>query len=86
MLDLTDDERQFLRGMRAVTLDGEGRETFVGLTADESEAYLPLSRRNEGGEDMSGDEGFVRLNAKHEAQRQRIVMGEAPLDGIPDDK
>lgn len=85
MLDLTDEEREFLRAMRAVTLDQDGREIFVGLTADESEAYLPLSRRNESGEDLSGNARFMALHAKHEAQRQRVVDGEAPLDAVPKD-
>ncbi|WP_062016968.1 hypothetical protein [Aureimonas sp. AU4] len=64
--------------MRAVTLDQDGLETFVGLTADESEGYLPLSRRNEGGEDMSGSARFMARRAKHEDRRQRLVEGETP--------
>lgn len=80
MIDLTNDERELLRGMRAVTLDAEGQEVFVGLTAEESEVYLPLSRRHEGGEDMTSDLRFAELHARHEQARQTIVAGKAPLD------
>ncbi len=82
-MDLTEAEHAFLRGMRAITLDEDGREIFVGLTPAESEEYLVLSRRNESGEAMSENPRFLELNARHEGERERIVAGEAPLDRAP---
>lgn len=79
-MDLTAAEEEFLRGMRAITLDGEGRQVFVGLSAEESVTFLDLTRRNEAGEDMSADPRYQALHERHEAARQRIVNGEAPLD------
>ncbi|MBB3951930.1 hypothetical protein [Aureimonas jatrophae] len=82
-MDLNEAEQAFLRGMRAITLDEQGREIFVGLTPDESVEYLGLSRRNEQGEDMSANPRYLELHQRHEAERERIVAGEAPLDRAP---
>ncbi|WP_062018429.1 hypothetical protein [Aureimonas sp. AU4] len=82
-MNLSEAEQAFLRGMRAITLDAEGREIFVGLTAEESEEYLDLSRRNEHGEAMSANPRYLELHGRHEAERERIVAGEAPLDRAP---
>ncbi|WP_062015099.1 hypothetical protein [Aureimonas sp. AU4] len=79
-MDLTDTERAFLRGMRAITLHADGYEVFVGLSSSESDEYLVLSRRNEAGEDMSGSERFLFLNGLHETHRQSIVLGQASMD------
>ena len=79
-MDLTDGEQEILRGMRAITLDKDGYEVFVGLTASESEEFLALSRRNDAGENLSDDPRFRELQQRHEAERQRIVMGERSLD------
>ncbi len=80
-MDLNENEEEFLRGMRALTLDEEGAQVFVGLSAAESEEFLRLSRRDEAGESMSADPRFQALRERHEEARQRIVNGEAPLDG-----
>lgn len=83
-MNFTDGEREMLRGMRAVTTDGEGHEIYVGLDRGESEEFLTLSRRNEAGEDMSSDPRFADLHRRHEDARQRIVAGERPLDPGPE--
>lgn len=80
-MDIKGDEREFWRAMRALTIDAEGHEVFVGLSPRESEEYLALSRRNEAGEDMNGVPAFDALQKKHEAARQEIVDGRARLDG-----
>ncbi|WP_062204242.1 hypothetical protein [Aureimonas sp. AU12] len=79
-MDLTDGEREFLEGMRAITIDAGGHEIFVGLTAEESPIYLALSRRDQKGE-LTGTEldRFRELHARHETARGAIVDGKAPL-------
>ena len=79
-MDLTDQERETLRAMRAITINDEGHEIFVGLDADESTEFLHLSRRNEGGEDLSSTERFMHLRNRHEEARQQIVAGAVSLD------
>ncbi|ALN75504.1 hypothetical protein M673_22440 (plasmid) [Aureimonas sp. AU20] len=79
-MDMTDSEREFWRGMRALTMTTEGHEAFVGLDPGESETFLDLTRRNESGEDMNGSQLYLTLREKHEAARQAIVKGEAELD------
>lgn len=79
-MDITGDEREFWRGMRALTINDHGDEVFVGLDAQESEEFLALSRRNETGEDMTGLPAFKALSEKHEAARQEIIKGRATLD------
>ncbi len=79
-MDLKPDEEEFLRGMQAITMNDEGHQVFVGLSAEESQTFLELSRRNEAGEDLSADPRFRALRERHEETRQRIVRGEASLD------
>ena len=79
-MDLTTMEEEFLRGMQAITLNPEGQQVFVGLSAEESVEFLHLTRRDESGENMSNDPRFRDLRERHEAARQRIVKGEASLD------
>lgn len=79
-MDLTDDETEMLRAMRAVTIDDQGAEVFVGLDGEESVEFLAMSRRHEAGEDMIALPRFLLLRERHEAARQEIVEGRAPLD------
>lgn len=77
-MDLTDAEREFLDGMRAITLDEGGHEIFVGLTAEDSLVYLALSRRDQKGR-LAGAEldRFRELHGRHEAARGALVAGKA---------
>ena len=75
-MDLTESEQEFLRGMRAIRVNEDGAEVFVGLNEGESEEYLDLSRRGDQGEDISANPRFMDLNERHEAERRRIVNGE----------
>ncbi len=79
-MDISDDEREFLRGMRALTIGDDGHEVFVGLNAEESEEFWALTRRNESGEDMNAVPRFKELRDRHEAARLEIVEGRASLD------
>ena len=79
-MDLTEDESQMLRAMRAITINGDGHDVFVGLDRDESLEFLELSRRNEAGENMSASPRFTALRDKHEAERQMVVKGQVSLD------
>ena len=79
-MDLTDQERETLRAMRAITINDQGHEIFVGLSADESLEFLDFSRRNEGGEDLSSTKRFMHLRDRHEEARQQIVGGAVSLD------
>jgi len=80
-MDMTDDEREYWRGMRALTMNEAGYEVFVGLDAAESERFLGLSRRHEAGEDLNDDQAYRALRERHEAARQEVVNGRADLDG-----
>ena len=79
-MNLTDEEREMLRAMRAVTINQEGHEVFVGLDAHESVEFLDLDRRNESGENMQLSSRYILLKERHEAARQQIVEGLVPLD------
>lgn len=46
MLDLNDGERASLRRAKALDVDGDSREVFIGLTRAESERYHYLSNPN----------------------------------------
>jgi len=79
-MNLTDAEREFLEAMRAITIDEGGHEIYVGLTPEESEAYLLLARRDQSGELEGAElERFRAMHARHEAARQAIVEGKVPL-------
>lgn len=79
-MDISDSEREFLLGMRALTINDAGEEVYVGLTIDESLTFLGLWRLEEAGELSASDmEKFKTMQAKHETARQSIVNGNAPL-------
>ena len=79
-MDLTDDERAFLTANRAVKIDDDGLERFVGLDAEESEEFLRLSRAdNAGGLPEADRQRFAALRERHEAERQVYTRGEKSL-------
>lgn len=80
-MDLSDGERQFLGGMRAIRIEQDGAEVYVGLTRDESEEFLTLSREDEAPGKMEGPhrDRFLALRKKHEAERGEIVEGRKSL-------
>lgn len=82
-MDLTEDESQTLRAMRAITINSAGEDVFVGLDRSESLEFLTLNRRNESGEDMTQSPRYRSLYERHEAARQEIVGGRESLDHHP---
>lgn len=80
-MDFGDMEREFLEAMRAITINERGEEVYVGLTLAESIEFLALTRRDESGFGLPDAERrrFLELRERHEAARQEIVEGRAPL-------
>jgi len=64
----TDDERTYLSDMEAITYDEHGQEVLVGLTREETEDYLELTRKLK---NKSHDERgrYLELHDKHEMAR-----------------
>ena len=79
-MDFQNGEREFLTANRAVKVDDDGIERYVGLTEDESVAYLRLSRANDaGGLGETDAARYAALHEKHETARQVYVRGEKSL-------
>jgi hypothetical protein len=79
-MDFQDGEREFLTANRALKIDEDGIERYVGLTADESAQYLALSRANDAGGLAPADQGrYATLHDKHETARQVYARGEKSL-------
>ena len=79
-MDFQNGEREFLTANRAVKIDEDGIERYVGLTEDESVEYLGLSRANDaGGLEVSDAVRYATLHEKHENDRQVYARGEKSL-------
>lgn len=79
-MDFQDDERAFLTANRAVKVDADGIERYVGLTEEESGEYRKLSRANDAGGLADATEArYAVLHEKHEAARQLYARGEKSL-------
>jgi hypothetical protein len=79
-MDFKNGEREFLTANRAVKVDDDGIERYVGLNTEESVEYLALSRANDAG--VLGEAAKVRydqLHEKHETARQVYARGEKSL-------
>jgi hypothetical protein len=76
-MEFTDSEREFLRAMRAITINDQGYEVYVGLSHEESEIYHDLAHRDDRGETMSAAEQktFETLHARHEKTREDAETG-----------
>ncbi|WP_185983815.1 hypothetical protein [Aureimonas mangrovi] len=79
-MNLTDEERETLRAMRAITIDENGSEIFVGLDPAESDELLAFTRRDEAEGVSTSDPRFRTLREKHEAEREAIAQGQEHLD------
>ncbi len=80
-MDISDDEREFLHGMRALEINEAGDEVYVGLSRAESVEFLGLMRQYEAGTLPPGStERFEALRKRHEETRRAIVAGEAPIN------
>jgi hypothetical protein len=72
--------RQYLTEMRAIGVDGEGREVLVGLTFEETAWYLEYSdRKLHGKSGTNHDEDrdqYLVLHDKHESARLQVLAAE----------
>lgn len=75
MLKLTEGEKNYLLEMRALSTDPQGRDIFVGLTADESERYHFLSNPLRHGTYEENEE-YLAFNQKHEQARHQVLAAE----------
>lgn len=80
-MEFTDSEREFLRAMRAITINDQGYEVYVGLSHEESEIYRDLAQRDDRGETMSAEERrvFDELHMRHEKTREEAEDGKIPF-------
>jgi hypothetical protein len=79
-MDFQNGEREFLTANRAVKVDEDGIERYVGLSEDESVDYLALSRANDAGGLVDADQArYAALHDKHETARQVYARGEKSL-------
>jgi hypothetical protein len=65
MLNLEGWNRKLLREQKALSTDSAGKETFVGLTREESESYIELMKSNS----PTDSDNFIDLERKHTAAR-----------------
>ncbi|RRN55987.1 hypothetical protein EIM48_10035 [Pseudoxanthomonas sp. SGNA-20] len=81
MIDLEEDERNYLLEMRALTTNANGEEVFAGLTVDESVFYASYIKRARAGDIATPVETdrYILLNHKHETVRRGIISDEARL-------
>jgi hypothetical protein len=72
--------RQYLTEMRAIGIDGEGREVLVGLTFDETAWYFEYSDRKlhgKSGTNLDEDrDRYLVLSDKHERARLQVLGAE----------
>lgn len=78
MLDIPDSERAFLIELRCLGTDVTGREILVGLTVEDSAAYLGYVRVLALGKDCSREAGtrYLELHDKHERVRRSVLNAE----------
>lgn len=78
MANFPDHERAYLLEMRALATDEQGRDVLVGLTHEETEAYLDYARsrlRGNHNPACSGED-YLRLHEKHEIARLAVLGAE----------
>ncbi|WP_030141980.1 hypothetical protein [Pseudomonas fluorescens] len=75
MLKLTEGEKHYLLEMRALSVDAQGRDIFVGLTSEESERYHFLSNPHFSASYDEKDE-YLALDQKHERARRDVLDAE----------
>lgn len=75
MIKLTESRREYLKEMRALTVDKNGNEHLVGLTLEESEFYLNYGTARLEGLHLTRAEGdrYLALHGKHERARLAVL-------------
>ncbi len=78
MCEFTEGDREYLREMRALSTDQQGREVLVGLTLEETIRYMShLRGRLEPGGTRDDTDDYLRLHDKHEAARVAVIVAES---------
>jgi hypothetical protein len=77
-MNFTEAERFYLEDMRALSTDGEGREVFIGLSAEESAEFYEFTRIEAIERSKTSEERdrYLELHEKHEKARLQIVAAE----------
>ena len=74
MFEFTESERAYLTEMQAIVTDEHGREVLVGLTYEETTAFMSHRRKFVmGPRDHDFREEFLKLHDKHEKARLRLL-------------
>ena len=74
MFEFTESERAYLKEMRAISTDSQGREVLVGLTVEETALYMAHSRAFlSGNRDRDNRDAYLRLHDKHERARLEVI-------------
>lgn len=77
-MDFSPAERAYLEDMRMLSTNSEGREVFIGLTAEESAEFYKFTRIEAIERSKTSEERdrYLELHEKHEAARMQIVAAE----------
>ena len=74
MFAFEDGEKSYLREMRALTTDSQGRDVLVGLSFEETEIYVNHSRALlRGDRDRESRDLYLQLHEKHERARLEVI-------------
>jgi len=78
MLLITEVERQFLTDTRSLGIDAQGHEILVGLSFEESTAYIAHQNFERYGQHSNSQESddYLNLYAKHEHTRVAVIVAE----------
>ncbi len=78
--DLPAERQLYLKEMRAIGEDDEGREVLVGLTVEETSFYLNYGEQYVHGDVEPNDgERYLELHDKHEKARFAVLGAEHVL-------
>ena len=78
MLEVSAETREYLTELRSLGTDAQGREVLVGLTFEESKAYIEHGNAQVFGKHVSRAENdrYLELHDKHEPARQAVIDAE----------
>lgn len=76
MRTLRDDYRAYLVQMRALSVDSNGRDVYVGLTHEESERYNTLSNPVMRSGTPEEEAEYMALDEKHNLARTQVLDAE----------
>lgn len=80
VFEFSEAERVYLKEMRAISSDSQGREILCGLTREETLFYMAHSRAFVSGNrdrDRDNRDEYLKLHDKHELARLEILGAEA---------